>query len=76
MQGSRPSLRILLTVPYVVLVLGLAGIIGALSYVAGRDAVDNLSGLRPGESVVRGSGHTDRKLAGSTSVTTNCHRLG
>jgi len=41
---SRLPLRQLLTLPYVLLVLLLAGVLGTLSYLAGRDAVDNLSG--------------------------------
>ena len=39
----RLPLRQLLTLPYVVLVLGVALVIGGLSYVAGQRAVNDLS---------------------------------
>lgn len=68
MQGYRPSLRVLLTVPYVVLVLGLACIIGTLSYLAGRDAVDNLSGQLLTETVNRIGQAVERHVAGSAAV--------
>ena len=41
---DRLSLRRLLTLPYVVLVLGLVLLMGALSWRAGRDTVDALAG--------------------------------
>lgn len=62
------SLRTLLTLPYVVLVLGLAGIVGALSYNAGREAVDELSGQLLTETVNRIAQAVDRHVAGSAAV--------
>lgn len=62
------SLRTLLTLPYVVLVLGLAGIVGALSYHAGREAVDELSGQLLTETVNRIAQAVDRHVAGSAAV--------
>ena len=65
---GRLSLRTLLTVPYVVLVLAAAGIIALLSYRAGRDAVDNLSGQLLVETVNRIEQTVDRHVAGSAAV--------
>jgi diguanylate cyclase (GGDEF)-like protein len=64
----RPPLSALLTVPYVVLVLATAGIIGWLSLQAGRNAVDNLSGQLLGEMVNRIAQAVDRHVAGSAAV--------
>jgi diguanylate cyclase (GGDEF)-like protein len=64
----RPPLNALLTVPYVVLVLATAGIIGWLSLQAGRNAVDNLSGQLLGEMVNRIAQAVDRHVAGSAAV--------
>lgn len=68
MLGLRPSLRTLLTAPYLLLVLTAALIIGALSYRAGRDAVDNLSGQLLVETVNRIAQAVDRHVAGSAAV--------
>ncbi|WP_326542973.1 GGDEF domain-containing protein [Pseudorhodoferax sp.] len=65
---ARLSLRTLLTVPYVLLVLAAAGIIGALSYQAGRNAVDTLSGQLLVETVNRIAQAVDRHVAGSAAV--------
>lgn len=65
---GRPSLRTLLTLPYVALVLAAAGIIAVLSYSAGRDAVDNLSGQLLVETVNRIAQTVDRHVAGSAAV--------
>jgi diguanylate cyclase (GGDEF)-like protein len=65
---GRLSLRTLLTLPYVALVLTAAGIIGVLSYGAGRDAVDNLSGQLLVETVNRIAQTVDRHVAGSAAV--------
>lgn len=65
---DRLSLRKLLTVPYVLLVLALAGVIGVISYRAGRDAVDNLSGQLLTETVNRIAQAVDRHVAGSAAV--------
>lgn len=65
---GRLSLRTLLTVPYVALVLAAAAIIGVLSYAAGRDAVDNLSGQLLVETVNRIAQTVDRHVAGSAAV--------
>lgn len=68
MLGLRPSLRTLLTAPYLLLVLMTALIIGALSYRTGRDAVDNLSGQLLVETVNRIAQAVDRHVAGSAAV--------
>jgi diguanylate cyclase (GGDEF)-like protein len=65
---SRLSLRNLLTVPYVLLVLLLASVIGALSYAAGRNAIDNLSALLLDETVTRISVASKQHISGSQAV--------
>jgi diguanylate cyclase (GGDEF)-like protein len=65
---SRLSLRNLLTVPYVLLVLLLALVIGALSFAAGRNAIDNLSGLLLDETVTRISVASTQHISGSQAV--------
>jgi diguanylate cyclase (GGDEF)-like protein len=65
---AKFSLRTLLTLPYVLLVLLLAGIVGLLSYRAGSDAVDNLSGQLLTETVHRIAQAVDRHVAGSAAV--------
>jgi diguanylate cyclase (GGDEF)-like protein len=65
---SRFSLRTLLTLPYVLLVLLLAGIVGWLSYRAGSNAVDNLSGQLLTETVHRIAQAVDRHVGGSAAV--------
>jgi diguanylate cyclase (GGDEF)-like protein len=65
---ARLSLRTLLTVPYVLLVLAAAGIIGGLSYRAGRNAVDTLSGQLLVETVNRIAQAVDRHVSGSAAV--------
>lgn len=65
---SRPNLRWQLTLPYVLLVLALAGVLGLLSYRAGQNAVDNLSGQLLGETVHRIAQAVDRHVAGSAAV--------
>lgn len=62
------SLRQLLTVPYVVLVLLLAVVLGALSYRAGRNAVDNLSDQLLTETVGRIAQAVERHVVGSGAV--------
>lgn len=62
------SLRQLLTLPYVVLVLGLAVVLGLLSYRTGRDAVDELSERLLAETVGRISRAVDQHLDGSSRV--------
>jgi diguanylate cyclase (GGDEF)-like protein len=62
------SLRHLLTLPYVVLVLALALLIGALSYRAGRDTVDTLSGQLLIEAVNRTAVSLERHVGGSDAV--------
>lgn len=62
------SLRQLLTVPYVVLVLLLAVVLGALSYRAGRSAVDNLSNQLLTETVGRIGQAVERHVVGSGAV--------
>jgi diguanylate cyclase (GGDEF)-like protein len=65
---SRLPLRALLTLPYVALVLGTAIVIGVLSYAAGRDAVDNLSGQLLTETVHRIEQAVENHVAGSGAV--------
>ena len=65
---SRLPLRALLTLPYVALVLGTAIVIGVLSYAAGRDAVDNLSGQLLTETVHRIEQAVEGHVAGSEAV--------
>ena len=65
---SRLPLRALLTLPYVALVLGTAIVIGILSYAAGRDAVDNLSGQLLTETVHRIEQAVEGHVAGSEAV--------
>ena len=65
---ARLPLRLMLTLPYIVLVLLLAGTIGALSYNAGRDAVDSLSDQLLTETVNRIAQAVDRHVAGSAAV--------
>ncbi|TDM09130.1 MAG: sensor domain-containing diguanylate cyclase [Ideonella sp. MAG2] len=64
----RLSLGQLLTVPYVVLVLLLAVILGALSYRAGRNAVDSLSDQLLTETVSRIAQAVERHVYGSGAV--------
>jgi diguanylate cyclase (GGDEF)-like protein len=65
---SRLPLRVLLTVPYVLMVVLLALIVGVLSYRAGRDAVDEFSGQLLIETVNRIAQAVDRHVAGSAAV--------
>ncbi|MBP6676028.1 MAG: diguanylate cyclase [Vitreoscilla sp.] len=62
------SLRQLLTVPYVVLVLLLALLVGLLSYRAGRTAVDSLSEQLLGETVGRIAQAVEKHVFGSGAV--------
>lgn len=65
---SGPSLRQLLTIPYVVLVVVAATTIGLFSYSAGRDAVDTLSNYALSETVSRIAQAVDRHVSGSEAV--------
>jgi len=65
---DRLSLRRLLTLPYVVLVLGLVLLMGALSWRAGRDTVDTLSGQLLVESVNRIAVSLERHVGGADAV--------
>ena len=65
---SRASLRQMLIIPYVVLVVFAATIIGMLSYNAGRDAVDTLSDHVLRETVNRISQAVDKHISGSEAV--------
>lgn len=62
------SLRQMLTLPYVLLVLLLAATIGALSYAAGRVAVDTLSKRLLSEMVYRIAQAAERHVSGSSAV--------
>ena len=65
---SRLSLRWQLTLPYVLLVLALAGVLALLSHRAGQNAVDNLSGQLLVETVNRIAQAVDRHVSGSAAV--------
>lgn len=62
------SLRQMLTVPYVVLLLLLAGAIGGLSYSAGHAAVDTLSNQLLSEMVYRIAQAAERHVFGAGAV--------
>ena len=68
MYLSRLSLRQLLIVPYVVLVIVAAAIIGMLSYGAGRNAVNSLSNYVLSETVSRIFQAINKHIAGSETV--------
>ena len=65
---AKLPLRRLLTVPYVLLVVLIALVIGLLSYRSGRTIVDNLSGQLLVETVNRIAQAVDRHVAGSAAV--------
>jgi diguanylate cyclase (GGDEF)-like protein len=65
---SRIPLRQMLTVPYVVLVLLAAAVIGLLSYKAGQDAVNALADQVLSETVNRIAQAVDKHIAGSEAV--------
>ncbi len=65
---SNISLRRMLTLPYVVLLLAAAAIIGWLSYTAGKEAVDTLSDTVVAETVGRIAQAVDKHIAGSEAV--------
>ena len=62
------SLRLVLIVPYVVLVVGLAVALGVLSYAAGSRAVSTVSEQLLLETVSRISQAVDRHIVGSSAV--------
>jgi len=65
---SKLTLRQMLTLPYVVLVVLAAAVIGVLSYRAGSDAVDTLSDHVLTETVGRISQAVDKHVSGSEAV--------
>lgn len=65
---ARFSLRQMLTLPYVLLVVLAALIIGVLSYNAGRDAVDTLADHVLNETVNRIAQAVDKHISGSEAV--------
>ena len=65
---AKLTLRRLLTVPYVMLVVLIALVIGLLSYRSGRNIVDNLSGQLLVETVNRIAQAVDRHVSGSAAV--------
>lgn len=67
-KNNPVSLRLVLTVPYVVLVIGLAVAIGILSYQAGSRAIDTLTGQLLLETVGRITQAVDRHIIGSGAV--------
>ena len=66
--GAPLSLRALLTIPYVSLVVALAMAIGALSYQAGRQAVDTVADHLLLETVHRIGQAVERHVVGSGAV--------
>ncbi|APW39420.1 hypothetical protein RD110_21200 [Rhodoferax koreense] len=64
----RFSLRQWLTIPYVALILGVAALVGALSYRTGSEVVDTLSRNLMLETVARIAQAVDRQLIGSAAV--------
>lgn len=66
--SDRFSLRRLLTLPYVVLVLSLVLLMGALSWRAGRDTVDTLSSQLLVEAVNRIAVSLERHVGGADVV--------
>jgi diguanylate cyclase (GGDEF)-like protein len=67
-SASRFTLQWLLTIPYVLLVLGLAVAVAILSYRAGGHAVDTVSGRLLGETVQRIGQAVERHVIGSSAV--------
>lgn len=67
-SARRTSLRIVLTVPYVLLVLGLALALGMLSYDTGRRAVSTVSEQLLLEVVGRIAQAVDRHIVGSSAA--------
>lgn len=65
---ARLTLRQLLTAPFVLLVVMLAATLGALSYFAAREAVDNLSGQLLGETAQRIRDALKHQTEGATAV--------
>ncbi len=65
---SGATLRQMLTIPYVVLVLIAATVIGLLSYLAGQNAVNTLSDYAISETVSRIAQAVDKHIAGSEAV--------
>jgi len=65
---SRASLRQMLIIPYVLLVVLAATVIGILSYNAGREAVDTLSDYLLSETVNRITQAVDKHISGSEAV--------
>ncbi len=65
---ARLSLQRLLTIPFVLLVLALALVIGALSYSAGSAAVDTVSAKLLKETVLRIGQAIERHVIGSGAV--------
>ena len=66
--SKRVSLRRLLTLPHAALIIGVALLIGALSYRAGSHAVDTMSDQLLLETVARIGQAVDRHVVGSAAV--------
>ena len=66
--SKRISLRRLLTLPYAALIIGVAVLIGALSYRTGSHAVDTMSDQLLLETVARIGQAVDRHVVGSGAV--------
>ncbi len=67
-RTKRASLRRLLTLPHAVLVIGVAVLIGALSYRAGSRAVDTMAEQLLTEIVARIGQAAERHIVGSVAV--------
>jgi len=67
-RGTQLSLKWVLTVPYVLLVIALAGAIGCLSYYTGTQATSSLSEKLLRETVGRITQAIDRHIVGSSAV--------
>lgn len=65
---SNATLRQMLTIPYVLLVIVIAFVMGLLSYLAGQNAVNTLSNHLLNETVSRIAQAVDKHVAGSASV--------
>ena len=68
LRSQKLPLRLVLIVPYVILVVGLALALGVLSYSAGSNAVSTVSSQLLLEVVGRISQAVDRHVVGSSAV--------
>ncbi len=76
MLKFRPRFKTLLIAPYLLVILSTVAIIGALSYRAGSNTVDNLSGQLLKETVHRIAQAVERHVSGSAAVLESAFPLG